>query len=186
MTPSDLAINDTLVKEGLFSDRATDSGGKTKFGITEAVARENGYFGDMRDLTEQEARAIYKKRYWDKMSLDLIAVHSQAIATELFDSGVLCGTHNPQVWLQRVLSVANNRQKHYPDLKVDGKIGPTTALALKKYLKLRKEEGELVMLFNLNALLANYVLDIAERREKDEDSWYGWNVNRVLGSFTLN
>ena len=33
--------------EGGYSNNANDLGGKTMFGITEAVARENGYMSDM-------------------------------------------------------------------------------------------------------------------------------------------
>ena len=51
--------------EGGYSDDPDDRGGKTKFGITEAVARAHGYRGEMRDLGLTTARKIYKSSYWD-------------------------------------------------------------------------------------------------------------------------
>jgi hypothetical protein len=39
-----------LLREGGYSDNAADSGGQTKYGITEEVARAHGYTGAMKDL----------------------------------------------------------------------------------------------------------------------------------------
>ena len=46
----DDAIKRVLMHEGGYSDHAADPGGKTMFGITEAVAREVGYRGNMDEL----------------------------------------------------------------------------------------------------------------------------------------
>jgi hypothetical protein len=44
------AFDKLLKHEGDYSDHKDDPGGKTRYGITEAVAREVGYRGDMREL----------------------------------------------------------------------------------------------------------------------------------------
>jgi lysozyme family protein len=42
-------IDDLIAREGRYSDHPFDRGGPTNWGITEAVARDNGYMGKMRD-----------------------------------------------------------------------------------------------------------------------------------------
>lgn len=42
-----------------------DPGGPTKKGITEAVAKENGYHGDICDIPDTLVNKIYKEKYWD-------------------------------------------------------------------------------------------------------------------------
>ena len=59
-------INNTLEKEGLYSDNILDNGGKTMYGITEKVARNFGYKGSMEKLTKEQAIEIYSKLYWRK------------------------------------------------------------------------------------------------------------------------
>ena len=48
---------------------------------------------------------------------------------------------------QRCLNVLNDRQKHYPDIKVDGDVGDKTIRAFDAFIKLRKERGSFVLLF---------------------------------------
>ena len=48
----DTAFTTLLKHEGGYSDHPADPGGKTRFGITEAVAHEVGYRGDMRELRD--------------------------------------------------------------------------------------------------------------------------------------
>src|SRR5665648_1301181 len=54
-----------LASEGGYSNHASDPGGATNHGVTQAVARANGYSGDMRDFTLAQAKAIYRRQYWD-------------------------------------------------------------------------------------------------------------------------
>ena len=55
----EIAFEKLLKHEGGYSDHAADPGGKTRYGVTEAVAREVGYKGDMRDLSLDLAKRIY-------------------------------------------------------------------------------------------------------------------------------
>ena len=56
MTP-DTLIDDLIDREGGYVDHPADRGGRTCFGITEAVARAHGYDGAMRDLPRATAAA---------------------------------------------------------------------------------------------------------------------------------
>lgn len=109
------AFNKVLLVEGGFSDHKDDPGGKTRFGITEAVAREVGYRGDMRELPLDLAKRIYKDRYWDTVKAEQLP---PAVRYVVFDAAVNSGPGQAAKWLQRALGVAD-----------DGVIGPKTLAA---------------------------------------------------------
>lgn len=176
----DLAFARVLGIEGDFSDDPADSGGATRFGITEQVARAHGYKGDMRELPLETAKQIYRRDYWDRLSLDAVARLSFPIAEELFDTAVNCGQGVAGTWLQRCLNALNRQQKDYPDVVVDGVVGPRTVEALGAYLAHRKQHGEKVLLRALNALQGAHYISLAEKRAKDEAFVYGWFLNRVV------
>ena len=100
---------DALIdREGGYSNHPSDRGGPTKFGITEAVARAHGYSGAMRNLPREEAAVIYKRLYWIRPRFDEVAKRSEAIAAELFDTGVNMGPAVAATFLQRALSALNS------------------------------------------------------------------------------
>lgn len=165
--------------EGDFSDNPNDSGGKTRFGITEAVAREHGYLGEMRELPFATAREIYRRAYWDALRLDAIAALSRPVAYELFDTGVNMGVEVAAQFLQRSLNVLNRRQADWPDLPVDGVLGTLTLDRMLAGWRRRGPAGELVLLKMLNCLQGARYVALAERREKDEHFIFGWFANRV-------
>ena len=179
MSTFDRAVKYLLGVEGEYSDHSDDSGGKTRWGITEQVAVRNGWRGRMQDLPIEEAKRIYRKDYWNAMNLDLIAVTSEAVAIELFDSGVNCGISIPGTWFQRALNVANQRGKLFKDIKVDGEIGAQTALAFAEYIGKRGSNGEKVMLSVLNGFQSVHYTVLTERSEKNESFWFGWQLQRV-------
>lgn len=175
----DAAVADLIAIEGDYSDDQKDSGGKTRWGVTEAVAREAGYAGAMRDLDQAQARAIYKRAYWDAMRLDDVATLSVPVAEELFDTGVNCGTGVAGRFLQRALNALNRQQMDYGDEIVDGAIGLLTLQQLRRFLTVRVKDGEIVLLRALNALQGARYITLAESREKDERFVFGWFLNRV-------
>lgn len=170
-------INDVISIEGGFSNHIEDSGGATMYGITEAVAAENGY--NVRNLTKDQAYTIYERRYWHPILLDEVATLSRDIARELFDTGVNAHPSKAIKFLQRSLNSLNNRERLYPDVTVDGKMGRYTLEALSTYLKRRGENGERVLLNMLNSLQSTFYLELAESRPKDEKFQHGWQSNRV-------
>lgn len=176
----DAAIADLLGVEGDYADDPDDSGGKTRYGITEAVARSHGYQGAMRELPVVTAKAIYRADYWDAQSLDTVAMLSRRIAWELFDTGVNMGTGQAGEFMQMSLNAFNRQAADYPDLEVDGEIGPATLDAMDAFLRLRRQDGETVLLRALNALQGAAYIDLAERRAKDERFVFGWFLQRVM------
>ena len=173
-------IEHTIGVEGEYSDHPSDRGGPTRWGITERVAREFGYTGDMRELPRDSAFTIYKKQYYYAPGFDKIALMSQVIAEELFDSGVNFGPTPPIIWLQRWLNVMNRKANDYPDFEIDGVIGLKTIGALRAYLNRRGSEGEMILLTALNCSQAHRYLELAEGREANEDFIYGWLRTRVF------
>lgn len=108
----DQAFLKLLGHEGDYSDHATDPGGKTRFGITESVARENGYTGDMRELSIYLAKRIYRRKYWDAVRADELPAE---VRYAVFDAAVNSGPGQAVRWLQRALGLAD-----------DGRVGPVT------------------------------------------------------------
>jgi lysozyme family protein len=118
------SIEIILFFEGGFSNDRYDRGGKTRFGITELVARAHGYKGDMETLPLDAAKAIYKQDYWDALNLD--KVFDQAVATEIFDIAVNMGTGYAGRVLQMALNYLNRNGENWQDLEIDGIIGEKT------------------------------------------------------------
>jgi lysozyme family protein len=177
------AFDDAIAKlapiEGGYINDPADSGGETNFGITVAVARAFGYYDPMRDMPRDVAVHIYRKRYWDALTLDLVALLAPAVALELFDSAVNCGPDLAAKWLQRSLNVLNAGATLYPDVTADGRVGPMTIAALREYLGKRGPEGITVLLRALNALQGAFYIGLAESRPTDERFVYGWLLQRV-------
>jgi lysozyme family protein len=170
----------TKREEQGYVDNKKDRGGPTNHGITEAVARANGFQGDMKDLPIETAREIAKVQYWDIMNLDRVSVLSLPIALELFDSGFLCGTGESGQFLQYSLNVLNREQSMYGDLKVDGIVGSMSIYNLRLFLEARsKDKGEEVMLKALNVQQGAYLFKITEGRKANEEFFFGWLANRI-------
>lgn len=172
-------IDRVIGVEGGYSNHPADRGGPTRWGITEQVARAYGYKGSMRELPRPLAVEIYRKRYWDEPGIARVADVYEALAEELFDTGVNMGTSVPGTFLQRALNVLNRRATFYPDIGVDGRIGTMTISALRSYQQRRGPAGEDVLLKLCDAQQAMRYIEIAERREANEEFVYGWIANRV-------
>jgi lysozyme family protein len=173
-------IDDILAAEKGYVDHAADRGGPTNHGITQAVARRNGYDGPMQDMPVSLAREIYRRRYIVDPGFDKVAVIDEKIGFELIDTGVNCGPMRAAEMLQRWLNGFNARGSRYADLFVDGRIGEVTLQALRAYLRWRGSEGARVMVTALNCTQGNRYLEIAENNESQESFLYGWMRNRVL------
>lgn len=175
----DRAFAKLLGVEGGYSNDKVDRGGKTRYGITEAVARANGYMGDMKALPIEWAQRIYKSQYWDVLKLDQIALMSFSIAEELFDTGVNMGTGVAAKFLQTALNAFNRDGQDYGYLAVDGALGPLTVYTLRQFLDLRKAEGEKVMLRALNAQQGARYLEIIRNDQEQSRFAFGWFLQRI-------
>lgn len=175
----DTIIDRVIKAEAGYVDHPADSGGPTNWGITQAVARANGYTGHMRELPQVLARRIYEQRYITEPRFDLVAAVDRDIAFELVDTGVNTGPARPAEFFQRCLNVFNANGSKYADLFVDGRIGPATLEALRRYLAWRGADGKKVMLRALNSLQGTFYIELAERRPKDEAFVFGQILHRV-------
>ena len=106
--------------EGLYSDHSKDPGRKTMRGVTQKTLEqwrgEPVTEDDMKNLTEDECKQIYRAWYWN-------AVHGDELPTGadycLMDAAVNSGPSRATKWAQSCLGV-----------KIDGHIGPQTLKAL--------------------------------------------------------
>ena len=114
----DIAFDILITHEGGFANRpfSEDPGGATMYGVTEAVARKNGYGGPMKDLSLDMAKDIYRRLYWDACQCDQIP---EPLRYPLFDAAVNSGPSQAIKWLQSSIGV-----------KSDGIIGPMTINAV--------------------------------------------------------
>jgi len=173
--------------EAGYVNNPNDLGGPTNFGITQATARENGYTGDMRNLTRQMALDIYKKGWWDRMRLDRILAWNPLLADRMFDFGINAGRANCIKSLQRILNVLNRQGKLYADISADGGIGPATMTALEGFLKARGPDGFNRLMFALTSHQVSYYTEISEKRVQNEEFTYGWydRVYREMGDYAI-
>ena len=178
MDPTDL-IDAVIDREGGYVDHPDDPGGPTRWGITQATARADGYGGDMRELSRVRATAIYRRVYWQRPRLDLVGARAAVLAAELFDTGVNMGPAVAIAFLQRALNALNRGASDYPDIAPDGQLGAATVAALDGFLRTRGRAGETVLLKAVEALQGERYLSLAERRPAAEAFLYGWLANRI-------
>lgn len=172
-------IDAAIAREGGYVNHPADRGGATNWGITEAVARQQGYQGSMRTLPRDEAMEIYRRLFWFRPGYDAVAARAPRIAAELFDTGINMGPAVAGAFLQRALNALNRGASDYPDLKVDGTVGAVTLAALDAFLKARGRGGERVLLKAVEALQGERYMALAESRPANEAFLYGWLANRI-------
>lgn len=116
MATFDPCVTFTLKQEGGWVNNPKDPGGATNHGITIGVLSAwRGWDAtpdDVRALTENEARAIYRHRYWMPIRGDDLP---QALALVTFDAAVNSGVSRAANWLQQAVGA-----------DTDGSIGPQT------------------------------------------------------------
>lgn len=171
-TLRDQIIFSVLGIEGGWSEDARDSGGRTNYGITDAVARSHGF--DVRRITKEQAISIYITDYWEPLCLDVIAEVCPVVAERLFDIGVNMGCGRAAEWMQRILNALNQNGRLWPDIAVDGALGDETLGAFNAYIGARGTNGCAVLVDYLRAMQGHFYIDLAERRPKDEAFVYGW------------
>lgn len=172
--------------EGGYANNKKDRGGETYKGIARnsfpawAGWRIVDYYKDHvknfeasleKDKPLQElVLQFYQDNFWKRLSLD--SVTDQRIATELFDTGVNMGTGIAATFLQRVLNVSNREGREYPDLLVDGDLGPKTITILNHHP--RPSE----VLKALNCLQGARYIAICEANPSQEVFFQAW-MSRV-------
>lgn len=108
----DEAFERIIGHEGGLVDNPADKGGLTKFGISQRAYP----LLDIKSLTVDDAKAIYRRDYWDRVQAGKYDV---AIGFQLFDAAVNSGISAAVKMLQRAVGVAD-----------DGAVGPQTLNAI--------------------------------------------------------
>ena len=130
----DQAFSELVNIEGKFTDDPDDAGNWTTGIIGQGELRGTKYgisaasypHLDIKSITLDEAKAIYRRDYWDIWAnfRGLSYPFPLTFLKELFDAGVNAGVGNAKRFLQRAINVVD-----------DGSIGNTTIGELDKALK---------------------------------------------------
>ena len=141
------AIAITLRWEGGLSDNPNDPGGLTNFGISQRSYPTL----DIRNLTQAEAEAIYRRDFWK-----YDGVESQAVANKLFDEGVNTGVSHAVKMAQSLLNISR-----------DGVFGSGTLSAL------NSADAETFLQAYRQALVQFYT-NLAQERPSEAGDLAGW------------
>jgi lysozyme family protein len=112
MTWFDQCFDKLISHEGGYVNDPRDPGGETKFGISKRAYPQV----DIKNLTLDAAKDIYKRDYWDRAQCDKLPPQ---VAYLLFDAAVNSGIGQATRFLQRAVNLAD-----------DGVIGPMTLAAV--------------------------------------------------------
>lgn len=173
------AISGVIEREGDYVNHPADRGGPTRWGVTQAKAREHGYLGCMKCYPRDEAFAVYELDYWHQLMLDDVSDFSTDLAIQLFDFGVNSGVSRAAKFLQRLLNSLNHKAEHYSDIKSDGWIGSATMSALKGFHEKRGDYGLIILTKSLSALRIAFCVGITEGNESQESFAFGW-LSRIV------
>jgi lysozyme family protein len=154
MANFDDAFDQLMINEGGYSNNPDDPGGATRFGITEHIARANGYKGEIKDVPLILAKGIAKKSYWDVAMCDQL---EPRIAFQVFDT--IYNGGEAVKWLQQSCNI-----------KADGIIGAET-------IKASRQNDPLKVIMRFNAYRIQYLtgLKIWPKFGK------GW-MNRIMNN----
>ena len=150
MKSFDEIIEKVLEHEGGYVNDPTDLGGETKYGITKRFYPDV----DIKNLTIEQAKKIYKNDYWDKNRIESVP---QELWHIFFDMCVNMGRRTAVKILQRA---AVNKGKN---IEVDGGLGPMTIGALKG-----------VEIDRVRAFRVKYYVDLINNKPEQEKFYLGW------------
>lgn len=115
------AFQNIVKIEGGYVNHPLDSGGPTCYGVT--IKTLSDFLGhdaseeDVKNLSLDTAKKIYKQNYWDRLKLD--SVKNVNLACVLFDQSVNRGTRKVSEQIQKLVGVPT-----------DGVIGPASIAAI--------------------------------------------------------
>jgi len=155
MAEFDSAVEKLLELEGGFAP-ADNNAGAVNFGITQQFLRSIGRpatVEDVRALTREEAIALYREYFWDRLRIG--EIRDQRVAEMLFFAAVNMGPRYPIRYLQEAL----RELRRLRDVQVDGAIGPQTLSALNGL----GPNGTRAVVLSLKQKLQARYRDLAER-----------------------
>lgn len=192
MADFNAAYEQTIAREGGYVNDPVDRGGETFRGISrkhhpewlgwpiiDALKQRDGFPETLNQHVGlyQQVKQFYKDQYWDRASLGKL---DQAVAEEIFDTGVNQGLGTAVKHFQKALNVLNNNTRDYPDMKVDGGLGPLTISAYMNLIKTAKRPTRShskiikVLLKLMNFFQMERYVIIVERSPEQEKFMFGW------------
>lgn len=166
--------------EGGYVNNKNDPGGATNHGITEAVAREHGYTGHMKDLPKETAFEIYEQDYITKPGYRPVIELAPAVGHKLVDIGVNAGPSRSSRWFQTSINMLNRNGQDCPNVGVDGKVGPRTIQSYECLVRVRGSVKTCQMTLKLlDAQQATHYMNLANGDPKFKTFMVGWVDNRV-------
>ena len=157
----DEAFKYVLKNEGGHSNSDLDAGGETNYGI----ASNFNPGVDVKKLSLNEAKNIYKKNYWDVGRYGEIP--NRVIAIKTFDNCVMMGEKQAGIILQRAIIACGHQ------IVVDGEIGEQTFEAIKA---IKNHEG---LLWALRAETINFFHQLVKSKPNQSIFLMGW-IARVF------
>lgn len=183
MANFDEAVAYILAREQGIVESEFDAGGITNYGISLRFLRElpidhlrkYGIFGEVteetiRDLTEDQAKIIYRGEFWDEKNF--VFILSQKLCNYFFDCVVNCGVSQAVKLLQRAVCAAFVTRSILRD---DGLFGERT-------IKLINSLDDKILLQILVGLRDGFYRLLVEVNPKDKPNLEGW-LNRTYNVF---
>ena len=154
----DQLLTEVIRREGGYVHDPADRGGPTKYGITQRTLRawrgQAVTADDVRRLTTDEARTIYRRRYVDDPGFARLP---DPLRAQVVDNGVLSGPRQAVKDLQRAIG----------GVTVDGQLGPQTRAAL-------RQRGVAAVHARLIQVRASRIGRIVQRRPEQARFLTGW------------
>jgi len=154
-----------------YTNKPTDAGGPTKYGITQKTLEE--YYGrittvdEVKNMSVGLAQLIYTDLYWEKLSCGLLTNVGVAIA--IFESGVLYG-------IGTVAGLAQQSANNWgATIKIDRNLGEKSIAAINEI-----NQEDFIHTFKTHIL--NRIDEVCAANPKAEVNREGWTnrANRLL------
>jgi lysozyme family protein len=162
------SIAKTIVKEGGYVNNPNDSGGATKYGVTQRdIIGLPGFPVDVKDLTTDQATDYYEFHYWAKFGgaghfaqINFPMIEAQSVMDKVFDMAVLFGVGEAVTLIEGVLQLVE-----------DGLFGPHDLVAV-------NEADPASLLQSYKTAFVSHAIGIVNARPKDREFLAGW-IHRV-------
>lgn len=183
----DHVVEKLIEIEGGFCNNPSDSGGATKFGISNRFLsivcsedknmlakfdkNQDGFIDkeDIKNISKEDACYLYKVFFWDKYKFHLLPICSltQKVFETCVNTGVVAAIKSLQSAINKQLDLKNK-------LSVDGIIGEKTAIAMNSLLCKERE----IMQDFIQISIAHY-RGIVKKIPKNATFLNGW-INRLI------
>jgi len=178
------AYDETMGNEGGYAFDPTDRGGETYKGISrryhpswdgwviiDAYKPTRDYSVLYNDVSlDMMTRNFYEYQFWAKPRFSQIDDIWEDFAEKLFDTGVNVGSGRASKWLQSTLNLLNRNGTRYPDISVDGGIGPITIQTLQKAMDCNPMERILTVFAIHQGEHYKHIME----NDRTQEKYVGW------------